>query len=107
MRETIWREVASHNSRKNEPLLPQLLAAKPEVMEKQLFYIPDPDFELISIFREDDQMYARIFHHGMQPKRLKYVTTLPGFLKIKTDLNGKTTGTQTDVAAPCEGVTIK
>lgn len=52
-------------------------------------------------------MYARIFHHGMQPKRLKYVTTLPGFLKIKTDLNGKTTGTQTDVAAPCEVVTIK
>lgn len=100
-------EVASHNSRKNEPLLPQLLAAKPEVMEKQLFYIPDPDFELVSIFREDDQMYARIFHHGMQPKHLKYVTTLPEFLRTRTDLNGKTIETQTDVAAPCEVVTIK
>lgn len=81
-------EAASWNSRKNEPFLTQLLRGKPESMEDFVFCGKTPGLETVSIYRENDRFYVRLFHHGMERRALEYEAFIPGFQGEKTDLNG-------------------
>ncbi len=99
--------VISWNSRKNEPLLIQLLNGRPEGMEDSVFCVSGPMLETVTVYRENDRFYVRLFHHGMEAHPLQFEASIPGFQGEKADLNGrKLCGADERSAAAAEIITL-
>lgn len=90
-------QIPYEDSLLREPLLVQLLSAKPDQNNLTVFCCENKLIEAVTILRSNGQFQVRLFHGSQREAKLSFKNTLQGFRGVSADLRGE----QNEKATEC------